>query len=157
MRNKSATEILLAMLGGHFPGDVEGPKLFLPVVDGRVLPDFPLEIIRRREHHPVPILIGNVADETAEIWRLDLKGINSEEKHRNTVRTNYGDHLVTQLLRLYPYNPNPKKSHQAYDTISADRWFVCPAQRLAQAVSVSQQEFVGRFFYTNPEDDFGAS
>jgi len=68
MRNKSAPEIVLAMLGGHVPGDVDGPKLFLPVVDGWILPDSPLEIIRRGEHHHVPVLIGSVTDETAEMW-----------------------------------------------------------------------------------------
>jgi para-nitrobenzyl esterase len=160
MRSKSATEIVLAMPGGHLAGSVNGPTLFLPVVDGRILPDFPLEIIRRGEHYHVPVLIGNVAEETSWIYSDDSKDIVTEQDYSNTVKMKYGDAMLTQLLNLYPAS-DYQSPRQAYNAISADHWFVCPAQRLVQAVSTSQSEFVGRFLYTHvfsgPPGFFGAS
>jgi para-nitrobenzyl esterase len=158
MRNKSASEIVLAMPGGHpGGGSVSGPTNFLPVVDRRVLPDFPLEIIRNGKHHHVPLLIGNAADETSWIYEKDSKSIVTEQDYFNKVTTDYGTMMARDLLNLYPSSdyPSPRQGYnapsprQAYNAISADHWFVCPTQRLAQAASASQSEFVGRFLYTH--------
>jgi len=157
MRNRSAIDVVLAMPGGHpGGGSASGPTRFLPVVDGHILPDFPLDIIRSGKHHHVPVLIGNVREETSWIYEKDSSGINTEQEYTNKVGMDYGN-TATQLLNLYPSSdyPSPSEGYnapsprQAYNAISADRWFVCPAQRLVQALSVSQSEFVGRFFYTH--------
>jgi para-nitrobenzyl esterase len=158
MRNRSASDIVLAMPGGHpGGGSVSGPTRFLPVVDGRILPDFPLEIIRSGKHNHVPVLIGNVTEETSWIYQNDSSDIYTEQDYIKKVTMDYGNTIATQLLNLYPSTdyPSPRDGYnapsprQAYNAISADRWFVCPAQRLVQALSVYQSEFVGRFLYTH--------
>jgi para-nitrobenzyl esterase len=150
MRGKSATEIVVEMPGGHDNVEqpsVRGPSHFLPIVDGRVLPDSPLAIIGRGEHLHVPILIGNAKEETSWIYGDESKDIQTAQDYMNAVNKNYGA-LAPKLLGLYP-SSDYQSPRQAYDAISADHWFVCPAQRLTQAVSVSQSEFVGRFLYTH--------
>jgi len=158
MRNRSASDVVLAMPSGHPGGNgVSGPTRFLPVIDGRVLPASPLDIIRNRNHNRVPVLIGNVQEETSWTYESDSSGINTEQDFINKVRADYGNPTATQLLNLYQSSdyPSPRDGYnapsprQAYNSISADRWFVCPAQRLVQTLSVSQSEFVGRFFYTH--------
>jgi para-nitrobenzyl esterase len=148
MRSKRATEILLEMPGGHPHGSVAPPALFVPVIDGRILPDDPIEIIGHGKHHHMPVLIGSVKEETSAIYYLDSATILTESDYIKTVKMNYRA-LATELLRLYPvgdYNNSPR---QAYNAISADHLFVCPAQRLVRVVSDHQSEFVGRFFYTH--------
>jgi para-nitrobenzyl esterase len=158
MRNKSASEIVLAMPSGHSAGgSASGPSLFLPVVDGRVLPDFPLEIVRNGKHHHVPLLIGNAVDETSWIYQDDSSRIFTEQEYFNKLKMDYGETMALELRSLYPPidYPSPRQGYdapsprQAYSAISADHWFVCPAQKLVQAVSASQSEFVGRFLYTH--------
>jgi len=167
--NRTWQDIVKAMPGGHDGGgSVNGPRHFLPVVyDGGFLPAPPLEIIRQGKHHHVPILIGNAVEETSWIYFADSKDIHTEHDYRKTIKDEYKP-IADQVLRLYPANdfielvpdyvevegalrlrptiqPSPRK---AYNAISADRWFVCPARSLLQALSVSQSEFVGRFLST---------
>jgi para-nitrobenzyl esterase len=177
MRNSSASDVVLAMPSGHpGGGSVTGPTHFLPVVEGpmgQILPKSPLEIIRSGQHHHVPVLIGNVEEETSWIYEADScvrdgaapsrscgpgeHNINTEPDYVNKVTMDYGATAATQLLNRYPsiQYPSPRDGYnvpsprQAYNATSADHWFVCPAQRVVQALSVSQSEFVGRFFYTH--------
>jgi para-nitrobenzyl esterase len=156
MRNRHAGDVVLAMPGHPGGGNVSGPTHFLPVVDGWVLPDDPLEIIREGKHNHVPLLIGSVAEETSWVYENDAINIYTEQDYNNEVMKDYTNPTATQLLNLYPSSdyPSPrdgykaKSPRQAYNAISADHWFVCPAQRLVQALSVYQSEFVGRFLYT---------
>jgi para-nitrobenzyl esterase len=181
MRAAAATDIVKAMPGGHDGGgSINGPRHFLPVVDQWLLPAPPLEIIRQGKHHHVPVLIGNAVEETSWIYFPDSYDIHTEQDYRKRIHQDYGS-IAAQLLRLYPSNdfielvpdyvevegalrlrpairPSPRK---AYNAISADRWFLCPARSLLQALSVSQSEFVGRFLSTHalpgPIDYLGAS
>jgi para-nitrobenzyl esterase len=159
MRNRSANDVVLAMPGGHpGGGSVSGPTLFLPVVDRRILPDLPLKVIRSGDYNHVPVLVGSVMEETSWIYEKDSMGINTEEDYHNTVTSDYATATTaSQLLGLYPSGdyPSPRDGYsapsprQAFNAISADHWFLCPAQRLVQALSVHQPEFVGRFFHTH--------
>src|SRR5262249_42360954 len=147
---------------------VLGARRFLPVIDKWVLPDVPVAIIRRGEHHQVPVLIGNAVEETSWIYYNDSKDLHTEQEYINRIRTKYSS-TADELLNLYPpsdyqdfvvdyieaegslrprviIHPSPRR---AYNAISADHWFVCPAQRIAQALSDHQGKFVGRFLYTH--------
>ena len=160
MRTKSASEIVVALPGGHASGgSARGPSHFLPVVDGWILPHSPLEIIRAGMHHHVPVLIGNAAEETSWIYYNESINIHTDQEYIDTVKKNYGK-IASEVLNLYPSGDYPSP-RQAYNAISADHLFVCPAQRLTQAVSGSQSDFVGRFLYTHvlsgPLGFFGAS
>jgi len=94
--------------------------------------------------------------------------VNAEDECKDRIANTYST-FAADVLKLFPSSeyqevvvdyveaegrlrprltvqPSPRK---AYNAISADRWFVCPAQRLAEALSGSQSEFVGRFLYTH--------
>ena len=149
MRDKNAVEIVNAMRGGHggAGGSVTGPSQFIPVVDGRILPDSLLEIIRSGKHHHVPLLIGSTQEETSWIYQDESSDIQTEPQYISRVNDKYPTN-ANQVLSLYPAS-DYASPRQAYNAISADHWFVCPAQRLTQAISLSQSEFVGRFLYTH--------
>jgi para-nitrobenzyl esterase len=160
MRNATPAETVVALPGGHTPESVTGPTSFLPVVDGRILPDDPLKIIRHGNHNHMPVLIGSVKEETSMIYEGDSENIHDEHDYEKAINDNYGKILAPKLLELYPAS-DYDSPRQAYNAISADHWFVCPARRLVRAVSDHQSEFVGRFFYTHvfpkPMEFYGAS
>jgi len=121
--------------------------------------------------------MGNAAEETSYIYYEESKDLHTEQGYIKEVKAHYppdllnlyvpGDYLdfvvdyVEMEGRLQPrvtLRPSPRK---AYNAISADHWFVCPARSFAQALSANQSEFVGRFLYTHvlpgPLGFYGAS
>jgi para-nitrobenzyl esterase len=157
MRGKSPNALVEAMPGGHDDdASLVGPSRFLPAVDHRLLRTSPLKIIRNGKHHHVPILIGNTEDETSDdIYGDESKDIDTEQKYVSKVNAKYGK-TASKILELYrpsdyayPYDYGYPAPRRAYDAISTDRWWVCPAQRLVRALSVSQSKFVGRFLYAH--------
>ena len=105
MRGKSARAVLEAI--DHSPGSGN----FGGVVDGMVLNDTPIKVMERGQHHPVPILQGNVADELAaapcrSTGALTCPGdIKTEEDYQRAVEK-YAASIegasAPELLRLYP-------------------------------------------------------
>lgn len=113
-----------------------------PAVDGFVLPDAPLEVIRRGEHAPVPLVIGTNEHETelflppVVLSCLDyvawVRGIFPEEARR--------------LLELYPCFDYPLARH-AMVALTTDLVFRCPARRIALAAARSGRADVFRYLY----------
>jgi para-nitrobenzyl esterase len=158
MRERSARQIIEAM------PNVPGSGAYNAVVDGRVLTDSPLDIMRRGEHHHVPILQGNVADERSQLGEKEALGITDQSTYEMAVKKAVDDGefgelprkgLAGELLKLYPasdYRSHPKtytKFGQAYNSIFADQRFLFPSREVLRALSASQHEFVGRFLYTH--------
>ena len=130
------------------------------VVDGKVLKDSPIEVMQRGQHHHLPVLEGNVKDEMSVLGMEASAGIISEKDYKTAVEDQFGD-AAADLLRLYPASEYATPG-QAYNALTADEDYVCPARRVLKALSASQKEFVGRFFYTHtytggPVAQFGAS
>jgi len=49
----------------HVPNTTPGTLAFAPVVDGDLVPDYPVQVARDGRSHPVPLLIGTNRDEAA--------------------------------------------------------------------------------------------
>jgi para-nitrobenzyl esterase len=157
IRDKSAKEIIDAM------PSTPGSGVYNAVVDMHVLTDSPIAIMRRGQHHHVPILQGNVKDERSQFGERAAIDITDEPTYEMAVEKAVHDGkflpaIVTagELLALYPASdyPSPPQTYtsfgQAYNTIFADEMYVCPSREVLSALSAnSQGEFVGRFFYTH--------
>jgi para-nitrobenzyl esterase len=159
MRGKSAQQVVAAL------PSVPGTGLYAGVVDGKVLTGAPIEIIRRGQHHHVPILQGNVEEEVSLLGEEVSNNIRNEEEYKraveNLVARSIPDGSAPELLRRYPGNEY-RSFAKAYNAIVADREYLCPSRRVLRALSRSQTEFVGRFLYTHtysggPLVKYGAS
>jgi para-nitrobenzyl esterase len=167
MRDKPANVVVDAMPSGG------GTGKYATVVDNKVLTDSPIAIMRLGRHHKVPVLLGNVADEMAQLGQEACRGpvegltcpnkIQDQSAYEDAVKK-YAKIIAgtsaSELLRLYP-SSNPSLA-KAYNAIRADREYICPARRVLDALSANQREFVGRFLYTHvysdgPMKPFGAS
>jgi para-nitrobenzyl esterase len=130
--------------------------------------------MRRGQHHHVPILQGNVEDERSQSGEKAAHDITDEptyEMHvREAVQQGKFPPSVSadELLQLYPASdyPSPPQAYnsfaEAYNAIFADEMYLCSSREVLKALSTSQDEFVGRFFYTHVYTDghgvrYGAS
>ncbi len=49
----------------HVPSSTPGTLAFAPIVDGDLIPDYPIKLAREGRSHPVPLIIGTNRDEAA--------------------------------------------------------------------------------------------
>jgi para-nitrobenzyl esterase len=97
----------------------------------------------------MPILQGNVEEEMSELGFDASKDIHTPQDYtRAVLALTGGGTAASDLLRLYPVG-NYDTPAKAFNAISADSKYVCPSRRVLRAISASQGEFVGRFFYTH--------
>jgi para-nitrobenzyl esterase len=168
MRAKSAKEIIAAA------PSTPGSGAYNAVVDKHVLMDSPIAIMRRGRHHHVPILQGNVEGERSRVGDTAAHDITDERTYKMAVEKAVHDKKFPpnvsagELLQLYPasdYSKHPLAYNsfaQAYNAIVADENYICPSREVLRALSASQTEFIGRFFYTHvysagPYVKFGAA
>jgi len=156
MRGKSAEEVVGAMPSGP------GSRNYGAVVDRKVLEATPIAVMQGGQHHHVPILQGNVADEMSTLG-VGPTDIDTEEKYETAVKSlaSKMGASASEMLQLYPSSEYPAP-HKAYNALRADMEYLCPSRRVLTAISGKQTEFVGRFFYTHtfsggPNVQFGAA
>jgi para-nitrobenzyl esterase len=158
MRGKPAKDIIEVMPA------VAGSNYYGAVVDGWVLTDSPIEIMRRGQHHHMPIIQGNVAEEMSILGEEASNNIQTEEDFIKAVwaaAPSIPGASAVELLRLYPVKAY-HSPRQAFNAIEADRQYLCTSRRILRALSASQSEFIGRFYYTHVYTDgpmvkYGAS
>jgi para-nitrobenzyl esterase len=168
MRAKSAKEIIAVA------PNTPGSGAYNAVVDMHVLTDSPIAVMRRGQHHHVPILQGNVEGERSRVGDTAAHDITDERTYKMAVEKAVHDKKFPpnvsagELLQLYPaseYSKHPLAYNsfaQAYNTIVADQNYIGPSREVLKALSASQTEFIGRFFYTHvysagPYVKFGAA
>jgi para-nitrobenzyl esterase len=142
LRAKSAKGIVELLSG-------EGEARYGPTLDGYYLTERPLDAMKAGKHRHTPVLIGTVEEEMSVMGADQCPAIQTPEAYRSAVIKAAGPIVGPMLLSLYPVKDyaTPCKAYQA---ISADSVFVCPARRMARALTASQKEFVGRFHFTRP-------
>jgi para-nitrobenzyl esterase len=138
-----------------------GSGVYNAVVDMHVLTDSPIAIMRAGKHHHVPILQGNVEDERSRPGDTAPSDIEDDRTYKMAVEKAVRDKKfppnvsARELLRLYPasdYSKHPRAYNsfaQAYNSIFADANYIFPSREVLRALSASQTEFIGRFFYTH--------
>lgn len=120
-----------------------------PVVDGHVLKDEPLNVIKRGEHNKVPFIIGSNADEMASENIFPIK-VSSAQEYENTIRLALATlpaDTTTRVLAAYPVEDYPSPQ-DAIIQVFTDSTFTCPARRIARHVSANQTEPVYRYFFS---------
>lgn len=99
MRGKTPEELLAAGEALTAGAEImEQILAWMPVVDGRVLPDLPTRLWDAGKQHPVDLLIGSNADE----GELFVAGVTmSEAEYEAQMRTIFGEY-TDEALVLYP-------------------------------------------------------
>jgi para-nitrobenzyl esterase len=146
MRSKSAEQVLNTLKAGpallsRFEGDVT----YGPNVDGYVLTDSPLNVMRAGRHNNVPIIIGTNKNEgTIFITNIPL---GSEAAYRNAVRRFFPPTISAQVLARYPAS-DYDSPRDALDAIISDVAFICPA-RLTSGVLAANRSRVYVYHFTH--------
>lgn len=120
-----------------------------PVVDGYVLKDEQLNVIKRGEHNQVPLVIGSNADEMASEAIFPLK-ISSPQEYENTIRValaSISAEAPTRVLAAYPVEDYPSPQ-DAIIQVFTDSTFTCPSRRIARHVSANQSAPVYRYLFS---------
>lgn len=97
------------------------------VVDGQVLPDQPLTLLRAGETAPVPLLVGWNAREIPTLEFLMPPVPDSPAAYEAIIRARYGD-LADRFLALYPAD-DPKRSGEAAAGDALFGWTVLAAAK----------------------------
>lgn len=113
-----------------------------PAIDGYVIPDAPLEIIRRGEQAPVPLVIGTNAHET-ELFLPPV--VFTCLDYAAWVRGAFSPH-AERLLELYPCLDYLLARHAMVD-LTTDLVFRCRSRRIARAAAQSARGDVYRYLY----------
>ena len=151
LREKSVKELLAAQLKVTAQLQADRVMPWAPVMDGSVVPEHPLEAVRRGVASEIPLLVGSTADE----WRLFTiamphhRSMESADVAKRLAQrlSSLGGGDVDEVLALYP----DLKPWQVFDAIETDRVFWMPAIQLAEAQLAHQpRTFAYRFSWPSP-------
>lgn len=96
-----------------------------PVVDGDLVPDYPVEVFRRGEALPLPLIIGTNADEGTLFQRM--RGIKATPVRMDRMFDEVGPELKAPLLAEYAGG----RSARALEQFVTDLMFWAPAVEVA--------------------------
>ena len=151
MRRKGAHDVTVSI-----PNDLSmGGKgvVFGPNVDGFVLPDTMMNLIRAGKQNQVPVIVGTTADEFTTIAPLMLtQEVQTEEQYANAVASYLAPISstvsATAILATYPSTDYPNRK-EAVIAMMGDYVYTCPARMLARALSKTHRAPVRRFIYAH--------
>lgn len=114
-----------------------------PVIDGVVIPDHPLTLIRQGKQHGVPVILGTNADETSRM----VPTVRTDADYRAAVTAQYGAAVANRVLVQYP-SARFSSPRVALIALTTDATWTCPTRRLARALESTQPAPVYRYFFT---------
>jgi para-nitrobenzyl esterase len=124
---------LLAAQGEFMKSNARTDLPFQPVVDGKVLPDLPLNTIASGATGNVTTMIGTTADEMTLFLALELGvGQIDDAGLKKQMKRFFGDR-ADEVVRRYTENRPDATTGDLLTAISTDRVFRIPAIRLAEA------------------------
>ncbi len=118
----------------------EDLELFGPVVDGKVVRDYPLRAIQRGDFTKVPVLHGTTQDET-RLWQQFTTEFNDHTAEdlllnvRPALRNAIGADRVRSLVATYASDLPAQSLHDLTFTVTNDQWFRIPHVRLGEALA----------------------
>jgi para-nitrobenzyl esterase len=147
MRAKSADEVLeagFAVLGRSDLGNA-----FSPVVDGRVFPDNPTDLLEAGRQHDVPMIAGSNANEGAMF--IQSLPFDNPAAIRTIVRQAYPDH-ADEILELFPVT-SPAEARASMDRIIGDPMFTAAIRSTLRAMEkVSSKAYQYYFTRVRPDE-----
>jgi para-nitrobenzyl esterase len=128
-----------------------GSDKYGAIKDQWVLNGDPIRVMRRGEHNRVPIIQGNVQVELPRATDVDTAS--NLELALNMWYQNIAPN--DEILLHYPASEySSRNPFQAiFNAIEFDHRFFCPSRRILRALSSTQMDFIGRFFYTHALSD----
>lgn len=144
----AGTTKLLDHVALTWPGTVA----FAPIVDGKLIPNYPIEIFRAGKQHPVPLMLGTNKDEAAlfKLMKSPLMPISEsaiQEMFDLVSKDNPSAHIdEQQILSAYPAFPKQKGAME----ISRDAGFRMPSIWVAEAHSRIAPTWMYRFDQAPP-------
>jgi para-nitrobenzyl esterase len=157
MRTKSAQEVTTSVSNDLTMGG-DG-VIFGPSVDGFVLPDTMMNIIRKGKQNQVPLIVGTTADEFTSSAALMLPHkVKTEEQYAEAV-TKYFAPIssvvpATAILNAYPSTAYPSRN-EAILSMVGDYVYICPARMLTRSLAATHQTPVRRFLYGHTFNSWG--
>jgi para-nitrobenzyl esterase len=146
LRAKSVSELVTN-------GNIDkGANAWGPVVDGQEFSQPPQEVLAAGGFNPGPVLIGTNKDEGTIAVAQMVSGALDKPQYEALIQSLFGA-ASSSVLAAYPASSYASPKAALADLIG-DRVFVCPARRVARAVSSGgSATFVYRFEHeVNPRD-----
>jgi para-nitrobenzyl esterase len=141
LRSKATSEIVSAVpaVTNVFP------RTYGPNMDGHVFPDQPIRIIGRRAHTPMPIVIGNTANETLG-WVRSGTPITDAQTYAAEIEKVFGAPARDRILDAYPLSAYSTPL-TAFIQLTTDAQFTCTSRRVARVFSGAQKQPVYRYLF----------
>jgi len=146
-----ADELMMRSLG---PAREIGAMPFQPVVDGEVLPGFPIDAVKEGSAEGIPILVGTTLDEWKLFGALDPRVTKMDETRLLKRCQRLIPHTdIEKIIRVYrkalTEGGRTATPSELFMAIQTDRIFRIPALRLAEAES-QQGQAVYNYLFTWP-------
>lgn len=127
------------------------PRLYGPVVDGRVVPEQPIAAIRGGRHAAVPALVGNGSNETAQF--VDGLGpVPDAAAYAAAVARVFGEQQAPRIVAAYPASAHASP-REALVRLTTEAYFTCSSRRVARALARQPGQPVFRFLFDHALDN----
>ena len=151
MRSKSAHDVTVAISNDLTMGGTG--VVFGPNVDGAVLPETVMNLIRSGKQNQVPVIVGSTADEFTTIASLMLlREVRTEEDYQAAIASYFSSISSTvpagTIAASYPSTAYPSRE-EAVVALVSDFVYTCPARMLSRALASSHRAPVRRFLYAH--------
>jgi para-nitrobenzyl esterase len=134
---------LIKDLDSPFSGGVVS-AVWGPVLDGKLFIKNPMSAVMSGQYNKVPLLLGSNADEVS----LTAPVVVTPAMHTAFVMSTLPAQHQTTALSLYPPGSNNSEARQSYVAMLSDMQFTSTNRRVAQCVSLNQNEPVWRYLLT---------
>ena len=118
--------------------------VFAPVVDGRLLPSAPEELLEKRRYHHVPVIVGTNRDE-ASVFARDV----SLAGYRSWVKAAFPDRS-REIFRTFPANDEEEMTASANRFLTA-LWFTEPARFIVRSMAAGGTKTYQYYFTHVPK------
>lgn len=126
------------------------PRIYGPVVDGKVFPEQPRAVIARGAHAHVPVIIGNNLHETMQFVG-GLGPVPDAAAYEAALAKVFG---ASAPRAAAEYPPSSYASpREALVRATTDALFTCQSLRVARLLSSRQEEPVYRYLFTHSLDN----
>jgi para-nitrobenzyl esterase len=150
LRSLTAAQVVSAV-----PGQIDVlPRIYGPIVDGRVVPAQPLSRIQMAGLPTgVPTILGSDANETAtQVLSPRAGAVSDEASYQVALAKVFGAEDATAISTRYPSSAFPSQ-RAAFIAATTDGLHLCPSRRLARALVGAQARPLYRFLYTHAFDN----
>ena len=143
LRSKSVDQIVGAVRGVT---DIF-PRVYGPNIDGHVFTDQPIKLIRSKRYTPMPIIIGNTADETRGFVNA-VGPVPDPATYAAAITRLFGAPSSDAILAHYPAASFPTP-HLALEAATTDAYFSCTTRRVARLLTSVQDKPVYQYFFSH--------